>query len=287
MKKKHHTPFLLRFTRWLFPKIEIMFPGLAVRYLERIFFTPLKYKTPDKEVEAEGLAVQSSIMVDNKRIQLYEWDSHSQPYVLVIHGWAGRATQFRKFIPVFNSAGLKVVGFDGPAHGKSSGKQTTIAEFEKVLNRIIEDKGVPEGIIAHSFGGGAALFAISHGLPVKKLINIASPTLADEIIKSFIQAINGSWNTGLKFKEFIHKKFGRPFEDFTALKVIEQIHDLELLLVHDSEDREVSLVQAQALKNKYPRTHLLITHGLGHNRILKDDAVIAACLGFIQNGRAV
>lgn len=271
------------FARWVFPKLEMISIKLAVRYLEKIFFTPLKYKTPVKELEIESSAVKGLLDFQGKKIQLYEWGSSTAPYVLVVHGWAGRATQFRKFVPVFNQAGLRVVGFDGPAHGKSEGKRTSIAEFETVMKEIVKQKGIPIAIMAHSFGGGASLFAIRNGLPVTKLINIASPTMSDEIIKSFLSAINGSWPTGLRFKEFIKMKFGRPFEDFTAMNIIKEITGLELMLIHDTEDKEVRLIQALALAQEYPHTKLLITNGLGHNRILKDDAVIQACLDFVRN----
>lgn len=273
----------MRLVRWVFPKIELISTKLAVLYLEKIFFTPLKYKTPVKELETERAAVKGLLDCQGKKIQLYEWGSSAAPYVMVVHGWAGRATQFRKFVPVFNQAGVRVVGFDGPAHGKSEGKRTSIAEFETVMREIVKQKGVPLAIMAHSFGGGAALFAIRNGLPVTKLINIASPTISDEIIKSFLTAINGSWPTGLRFKEFIKVKFGRPFEDFTAMNIIRGITGLNLMLIHDTEDKEVRIIQAQTLAKEYPPTKMLITNGLGHNRILKDDTVIQACLDFVRN----
>lgn len=142
--------------------------------------------------------------------------------------------------------------------------------------------GEPVTAIAHSFGGGALLFSIMNGLPVKKLVNIASPTMADEIIKSYLRAINGSWKTGLRFKQLIEKKYGKPFEEFTAMHFIEQIKGLDLLLVHDEEDKDVPIIQAEKLLEKYP-ARLLRTSGLGHNRILKDETVISACIDFIRN----
>jgi hypothetical protein len=118
---------------------------------------------------------------------------------------------------------------------------------------------------------------------VKKLINIASPTIADEIVKSYLNAIGGSWKTGAAFKELIHRKYGKPFEEFTAMHFIKEINDLSLLLVHDVDDKDVSIIQAEELIKAYPKGRLLKTQGLGHNRVLKDDAVISACLDFIRN----
>jgi pimeloyl-ACP methyl ester carboxylesterase len=281
--KKHKTPFIITFIRWVFPKLEKISPWLATVYFERIFFTPFRYTATDKEKEFELSATKSTILVDGKNIQAYEWGSQEHPYVIVVHGWAGRATQFRKFVPIFNEAGFRVYGFDGPAHGKSEGKRTTIVEFEHVLKRIVEVKGIPAGIIAHSFGGGASIFAIRNGLPVTKLISIASPTMSDEIIRSYLNAIGGSWPTGVRFKELIQKRYGKPFEEFTASFAIKHILTLELLLIHDTEDRDVSIMQAQEMVKLYSKAKLITTQGLGHNRILKDDVVVANCLDFIKN----
>lgn len=275
-------PFLLKLVRWIFPKLELVSTKLAVSYFERIFFTPLRYKTPYKEREFESSA-QFFEIEWKKRIQGYEWGDSVKPYVLVIHGWAGRATQFRKFIPALIEDGYSIVGFDGPAHGRSEGKKTNLYEFEEVLKKIVEMKGAPVAVIAHSFGGGAALYAIMQGLPVKKLINIASPTIADEIVKSYLNAIDGSWKTGIAFKKLIHKEYGKPFEEFTAMHFIKEIKDLDLLLVHDADDKDVLIIQAEELIKAYPKGKLITTHGLGHNRVLKDDKVISACLDFITN----
>ncbi len=276
------TPPLLKAIRWLFPKLEWISTRLAVAYFEKIFFTPLRYKTPYKEKELESSATFFDISW-KLRIQGYEWGDSSKPYILVIHGWAGRSTQFRKFIPELIKGGYRVVGFDGPAHGRSEGRKTNLYDFEEVLKKIIGMKGVPVAVIAHSFGGGAALYAIMQGLPITKLVNIASPTIADEIVKSYLKAIGGSWKTGAAFKKLIHKKYGKPFEEFTAMHFIKEITDLKLLLVHDADDKDVSIIQAEALIRAYPKGRLITTHGLGHNRILKDEKVISACLDFIRN----
>lgn len=280
---KNNIPRALRFVRWVFPKLELISSSLAVAYFEKIFFTPIRYEATLKEHACELLANKEKIHVDGKKIQTYEWGNPDLPYVIVIHGWAGRATQFRKFVPVFNEAGFRILGFDGPAHGQSTGKRTDISEFSIVLQTIIKQKGVPEAIIAHSFGGGAALYSIMNGLPVTKLINVASPTMADEIIKSYLNAIGGSWKTGERFKQLVLKKFGKPFEEFTALHFVKHISNLRIMLVHDNEDKDVPIIQAQELVKSYPSATLLTTQGLGHNRILKDDHVIKECLNFIKN----
>ena len=247
-----------------------------------IFFTPLNYAVPEKEKTTERQADKFGLVVDGKKIQCYRWGKG--PVVLLVHGWAGRATQFRKIIPALVDENFSVVGFDGPAHGHSHGMSTNIEEFEGVLKKIYETTGAPVAIIAHSFGGGAVLYAAMNGLPVKKLINIASPTIGDEIIHTYLKTINGSSATGTFFKSYIYKRTGKPFDDFTALHFIANLRQkISLLLIHDEDDPEVPIKHAFELMKRYPAAILFRTNGLGHTRILRDDGVIQKCISFIKS----
>ncbi len=280
MGKKSKVPVALQAIQWLFPKVEALSPALATRWFQHLFFTPFRYKTPEKELEALKTAEQYQLTVDGKGIQVYAWGKGQA--VLMVHGWAGRGTQFRKFIDSFNSQGLRVVAIDGPAHGKSDGRKTEIMEFAKAIDTVYRHEQAT-AIIAHSFGGVASLYAMAQGLPNRVLINIASPTIADEIIKSYLKALKGSERIGRLFKEFIIKKTGKRFEDFSALEIVKHIPaDFHFLLIYDEDDVEVTMPHAHAMKQTYPQALLFQTSGLGHNRILKEDKVINRCVTFIQ-----
>jgi len=282
-KKKDHTPFLLKLIQWGYPKAEAIFPPLAYRFFLTLFFTPLKYKAPEKEKKAETFSEKFLVIVSGKKVQCYKWGS-AEKTVLVIHGWAGRSTQFRRFIKPLLAANYQVVGFDGPAHGQSEGKRTTIADFVDAIKEIYTVVGVPEAIITHSYGGGVALYAAMNGLPIKTLVNIASPTIADEIINNYLRVIGGSDKTKNFFKKEILKRYGKPFEEFTSLYAIEHMkQDLNLLLVYDENDKEVPVTHALALMERYPKAALMHTYGLGHNRILKDIKVIERVVTFIEH----
>ncbi|MEJ0056433.1 MAG: alpha/beta hydrolase [Bacteroidota bacterium] len=164
MTKKKNAPFLMRFAPWLFPRLEKFAPFIAHRVFHLAFYVPARYPVPEKEKETQKAAEKFFIEVDGNKIQVYSWGK-GDDYVLLVHGWAGRATQFRKFIGPLNNAGYRVVGFDGPAHGRSTGIMTSIPGFEKVLIKIFDRVGIPAGVITHSFGGAAVLYAASKGLP--------------------------------------------------------------------------------------------------------------------------
>lgn len=275
---------LLMATQWAFPRLERWAPFLAHRIFRLVFYVPLKYRVPEKEKEYQQSAQQFTVQVGGKKIQGYSWGDAAHPCVLLVHGWAGRATQFRKFIHPLMDAGFRVIGFDGPAHGKSDGTKASILEFEKVLQTIFKQVGEPVAVITHSFGGAASLYAAMHGLPIRKLINIASPSIADEILKTYLRAINGSWKSAEKFKEFVIKRTGKTFEEFTSLYAVQHLpHTIDLLMVQDEDDEEVPMVNAEELLKVYPTAKLLRTSGLGHSRILKDDQVITRCVEFIKN----
>jgi hypothetical protein len=272
--------------RWIFPKLESVAPFLARKFFIKIFFTPLRYKVPQKEKDVLSSAEKFQVDIGNKRIQCYSWGNEG-PLVLLVHGWAGRASQFRKFIDVFVKEKFRVVAFDGPAHGHSDGRVTNIAEFETALRKVTDRVGEPDAIVAHSFGGGAVLFAAMNGLPVKKLINIASPTIGDEIINTYLKTIGGTWRvTGDFFKSYILRKYQKPFEAFTALHFLKNMpQHIDLLLIHDEEDQEVSIQHPLEILKIYPSAQLYKTMGLGHTRILKDESVIQHCVTFIKSSR--
>jgi pimeloyl-ACP methyl ester carboxylesterase len=283
-KRKDNTPLLLRAMHWLYPKLERWAPLLAERIFRLVFYVPLTYRVPEKEREAEKDAVKSALRIGKKTIQLYGWGNKSLPYVLFVHGWAGRATQFRKFISPINDAGYFMLGFDGPAHGKSSGTKTSILEFEEVLKKIFDERGKPVAVITHSFGGAAVLFSMMNGLPVKTLINIATPSVPDEILKTYLRAINGSWKSAERFKPYVRKLSGRDFEEFTVLYTIRHLPaPIKLLVVQDEDDRDVYALHADELLKVYPPAEILRTKGLGHTRILKDEDVITRCVAFIKD----
>lgn len=281
-KKKYKAPWFQRLIRFAFPWIERVVPALADRLFVYIFFTPFRYRVPAKEVVSARFAQTSYLLHNRRRICVYRWGQG--PWVWVMHGWAGRATQFRKFVPALNQAGYGVIGFDGPGHGRSGGKQTNAIEFKEILDQLAAQYGLPVAIVGHSFGGAAALYAIASGLQVNKLIEIGSPVDRTAILRSYLKAIDGSPARIAFFDRYVVARFGKPFECFTTRQIIRQLKQpLDLLLVHDEEDHDVGIDQPELLVRENPWVKLHRTRGLGHNRILRDPQVIAACIEFIKS----
>jgi hypothetical protein len=284
-KKKPQAPLVLRMLPRLYPLLEKTFPNLAARLAFYLFFTPFRYKAPMKEEEVLATATPFAIAHNGLKVQCYEWGQG--PVVIMLHGWSGRAGQFRKFVEPFTQGGFRVVAIDAPGHGKSEGKRLTILDIHGVLQLLHQKYNGFAGIIGHSFGGASSLFALSMGIPATKLIMIGSPTRGHDIIADFFAKINGGPKSIARFEAKVLKKYGRPFDDYSACAAAPSLPPIELLLVHDEGDKEVKLAQPLALKSLLPSAQIHITQGLGHYRILKDPEVVSACLRFVQNGSIV
>ena len=279
MKKKIKPPFALRAISWLFPRVEKLTPWLAQRWFVRIFFTPARYKVPYGEQAMFDQAVTYNLDYQGKRVQVYQW-GEGRP-VLCIHGWMGRGGQFRKFIPVLNAAGYQVVAFDAIGHGRSQGKRSHLLKFVDIASMLEQRYGGFESIIGHSLGGVAGMLAIRQGLSTDKLVMISSPTLGYKIIDEIMYRVNASPACGEYLNKYFIEKFGKPFEEFSASFIARDLRPIDLLLIHDVDDKEVDIENPKALLNVYSNARLVTTSGLGHTRILKDDTVVKTCLQFL------
>lgn len=284
MAKKYKTPLLLRVMRWIFPRLERWAPELATRVFVQLFFTPLHYGFPPKEQVWAKKARTSALRIDGKKVVVYEWGDAARPYLLFIHGWAGRGTQFREFFQPALDRGFRIVAFDGPAHGQSNGKRTNVLEFHECITLLMKKYGAPAGVVGHSFGGTVSLYGVMQGLPVNRVVTIGTPVIADLLVRSFLAAVNGTEKTGKAFGGYLRSKYNRDFHEFSVEWFLPRIKtDLHLMIVHDEKDKDVSVAHAHEAKRLYPSAGLHITNGLGHTRILKDKDVIAKVLDFMAD----
>jgi pimeloyl-ACP methyl ester carboxylesterase len=59
-----------------------------------------------------------------------------------------------------------------------------------------------------------------------------------------------------------------------------------LLVIHDRDDRDVSIAEGEALVAAWPGAELWLTSGLGHRRILRDAEVIRRAIEFVDQRAA-
>lgn len=214
----------------------------------------------------------------------YSWGS-GDGLVLLVHGWGGRASQFAPLVRELRYAGQSAVAFDAPAHGAAPGRGTYILDFIGAMVELERRHGPFRTVVAHSFGSLAALVAVAEGLGAGRVVTVSGMGDADHLVASFAAGAGLEPTAEAAFRErFARRIFpGEPdvYGRFSAVR-----HPLPasvpLLVVHDAADRRVPSTEADRLvaANK-GHASSVSTHGLGHQRILADERVLAEITRFV------
>ncbi|MFP3873209.1 MAG: alpha/beta fold hydrolase [Thiohalophilus sp.] len=262
-------------------------PSLAGELACRRWFAPYRFRRPPRERVWLNAARREYVScLDNGMVALYRW-GHKGPRVLLMHGWNGRATQLSAFIEPLLQAGYQVIAFDAPAHGLSPGKRTDLIEIAHAMRSVSVRFGPFEGIIAHSFGVAATTYALRHlGVATRRVVGVSPPGRMPYLFHSFCELLRLSLRAREAFEARVMERFGKDvWEQLSPEANVELLENIPALLIHDNDDREVTPTQAEILHQAWPGSHLLRTDGLGHRRILRDPAVIAHTVRFLQRGQ--
>lgn len=261
-------------------------PSLAAGVACRRWFSPYRFRLPPRERVWLNTARREYVSsLDNGMVALYRW-GRKGPRVLLMHGWNGRATQLCSFIEPLLQAGYQVIAFDAPAHGHSPGKRTDLIEIAHALRSVSVRFGPFEGIIGHSFGVAVTAYALRHlGVAAHRVVALSPPGRMPYLFNSFCELVQLPPRAREAFEERVKERFGKDvWEQLSPEANVELLENIPALLIHDNEDREVTPGQAEILHQAWPGSHLLRTNGLGHRRILRDPAVIAHTVRFLQRG---
>src|SRR5258706_11106301 len=270
-----------------FAATALLAPGLAGAWSERLFHTP-----PRPRIEASALDLidaRSSFLVHKARnIAVWEWgwQSREAPAVLLAHGWGGHTAQMRAFVFPLLAAGYRVVGFDQPAHGLSEGRLTSLVDFADVLAAVAASRGPVHAVLAHSLGAAAAGFALARGLPVRNAVLVSPPSDVAGYSRRFAR-----WHwipepVRRSMQAAIEERYGVRWEELEVERVAARV-SARALVIHDREDSVVPWRHGQRVARAWPGARLLVTQGLGHGRILRDEAVARAAADFVAGKSSV
>lgn len=256
--------------------------NLTVKFVKRLFITPIKYKIPKREFEMDRNSNQYFLNIPtiNKKIMVYEYGK-SDKKVLLVHGWSGRGTQLVKIADLLLKMGYSTVSFDAPAHGKSPGKTSILTEFIESIVELEKKYNHFDHIIGHSLGGMATLNSIKRGVKTKSAVLIASGDSVNEIIKDFIKKLKLKKEIGTKMKLSFEKDFNESMESYSAYIAAAQVNN-PILIIHDKNDSDVPYTAALNIHKNLKNSTLVLTEGLGHRKILGNEEVLSNIERFIQ-----
>jgi len=84
----------------------------------------------------------------------------------------------------------------------------------------------------------------------------------------------------------IEERYGVLWENLEVARLAPRLR-AQALVIHDRDDRHVPWTQGAQVAHLWPGARLMSTDGLGHGRILADDAVTRAAADFIAGRSAV
>lgn len=278
------TPMLLRLMRLMYNTAGRIFPGYFGKLAYEQWFTAARFKTPAYELPALVSAEKNTINVNGLKVAVYSWQhktADSKKTLLFIHGWTGRGTQIVNYIEALNTMGYRVISFDGPAHGNSSGKQTSLLEFTDVVFALDQHYGPFDAAITHSFGGMVLVYAMSLGLKIDRAACICPPKNFQVLVDNFQRILTLPDNV---MKILIRKTYashGQITRD--AVDTLNNVRNLSCrgLIIHDEDDIEISWHGGEDIARAWPGAKFIKTKGLGHRRIIHDKEVVRNIVDFI------
>jgi pimeloyl-ACP methyl ester carboxylesterase len=211
-----------------------------------------------------------------KQVVAYRWGSG--PRVLLMHGWGGNSTHLAKFVRPLLTAGLGVLALDAPAHGSSSGRATTVFEIAEAIGWLAKRHGPLVAAITHSFGAMSVVVALGQGVSMERLVLISPPAHAEGLVAKFATRLSLRQASIDVLRSVIERRTGEDVWGRLALDRLSSPPSLPTLVIHDHDDADVPVTEGRNLADHWPKGRLLETQGLGHRRILRDQAVIRAAV---------
>lgn len=256
-------------------------PGQAARVAERLFLTPRRHARP--EAERALLASARHLIVpgagEHAPLASWEWGD-AGPRVLLVHGWEGRGAQLGPLVPALLEAGFRVVAFDAPAHGDSPGELASLVHFAAAIERVARAYGPLHAIVTHSMGGAAAAWAQRERPLAAATAMICPPSDVRDFTRKLTEALGLGEDVRLRVEERLTARLGVSPAALAVERVGPAMRQ-PLLVIHDEDDREVSIRSGERIAASWPGASLMRTRGLGHRRILKDASVIEAVVRFV------
>lgn len=255
-----------------------------VKKAYQAFFSPSQYEVKPKDREIIESGNSYRVPYDAGEIAVTTW-GESGPAVLLLHGWGGARAQMTGFVNPLLSAGYRVVAYDQPAHGKSSGKTTNILEISPTMDLINERQGGFNAIIAHSFGTLIASYALvkRNFPPPSKLVYFGAFNRLLDSLPRFQTLANLPDEIIDGLREMIYENFSRDVLDNIVNETLTPKIDIPALMFHDTLDNVTPIDDSRAVAKAWKSAQLIETSGLGHRGALQSKEVHEQVLNFLKD----
>jgi len=281
MKSRKHLPFAV--TRFLFRHMGKCCPALFARWGLHLWGKTHRPPWRPWELKILQAARREFIHIENKKVAIYHWGQGKQR-ILLLPGWNSRASHFRNYIEQLSALGYEVTGIDPVGHGHSSGNWTNIRQYLAAIQTVSNKYGPFHAVIGHSFGGFCIPYALNRFNFAGKAVLLATPNNLMWLFERFARILQIPAAVREQMQRRVEQLLGT--DCWQVYSVAEQARHLAhkpALIVHDDEDSGVPISLARENQAAWPGSRLLITHRLGHHRVLRHPSAVKPVIEFIKD----
>lgn len=270
----------LRVVSGLFRGIGPLAPKPMARWANWLWRRTKRYPRSASEQRLLDKAERRQLDTDSGPVAVMGWGEG--PAVLLVHGWNGRGTQMGSFIGPLLRAGYRVVAVDAPGHGDSSGRQCSVLAAAAALQAVAREMGPFHAAITHSFGCACLLVAVSRGLELRRAVCIGPPNRLEWLAERFADALTLPPSVRKAMLAQLEARYGADIWEQVGADTLAAKLPFPGLIIHDRQDAQVPWQLAAEIAAAWPQGELVLTEGLGHNRILYHRDTIRRVVAFVS-----
>jgi esterase/lipase len=254
-------------------------PKKAFALAYSLFSQPRKgriteHKTPKTLLKAEHVSYKHN----EHEFQTYIWKGN-EDIILLIHGWESNASRWKKLLSHLKKTGKTIIAIDGPAHGKSSGKEFNVPTYAEFIDVVVQ-KYNPKIAIGHSIGGNAiAYFQAHYNHNFEKIVLLGAPSDFKIILDNYIKMLSLNKRIHQSLIDYTKKRFNLTIDDFSASKFLKN-SSIEGIVAHDVQDTVVLFEEAKKISKAWEKAQFIETRGLGHS--MHDAYLYQTIVDFVQ-----
>jgi pimeloyl-ACP methyl ester carboxylesterase len=213
---------------------------------------------------------------------LAAWRVGEGPAVLLVHGWEDDNSLWAPLIDALVERDRALVVFDLPAHGFSEGEWGLGPQAADGLAAVAAALGPIDAVVAHSFGAGGVMLAMSEGdLTVDRLVLVAPPLRTGNRWLRYAERLGVSEDVAFAAQAIYEERIGPARASFDFRGELTDL-DVDLLMIHSADDERFALSDSEEVVRKCRRGELVVVEGLSHRRTARDPGVVARVAAFVE-----
>ncbi len=240
----------------------------APRLLKRAF------APPDRDVTANpsdyGLSATDLWIDGPNGKQLHAWwipADGPAPVVIVLHGWGGNSGDMLPIAPGLANSGFHSLFLDARRHGQSDFEDFMsmprfAEDLEAAVGNLLERDDVTAiGVIGHSVGAAASIYAAANNPAIDAVVAVASFAHPAEMMReNFPFPTPVTW----ALLQVVERMIGHRYDDIAPRNRISDV-EVPVMLMHGDADNVIPFQDSIDLHERLAGSELVIVPGGTHS----------------------